>query len=175
MVVDHEWGEVREWMEGDCRNIQWMTTVDSWHELEPVVDQFLVASVDAVMAACAAAPVPWMVLSYDPLTGMLSVVPAREPSWPVEEGNLVELSLSSLFLEMQAERTYNESTDGSLDPFYQRFWKMVRKSLQEGESGRKLAAARQVCPLQIAAFNSPTGCEIDPVADLAEWGAESRP
>jgi len=84
----------------------------------------VVAFVEAIAAAYPADPVPWMVLSYNPLTGMLSVVPAPEPSW-IEGGERVELTLSSLFLEMQAERTYDQSSDGSYDPLYERVWAIV--------------------------------------------------
>jgi hypothetical protein len=169
-VVEYDWGETREWVEGDCRNVQWSALVDSWEELEPIVCQFVAACVDAITVAYPTEPVPWMVLRYNPLTGMLSVVPAPEPSWD-EGSERVELSLSSMFLEMEAERTYNESSDGSYDPLYRRVWKMVRRSLCEGESGRKLAAARQVHPLRIAVFNSPSGCGDEPVDDWAEPGA----
>src|SRR5438128_2464350 len=154
-VAEHEWGEIREWVKGDHRLVQWSATlVDSWQELEPIVDPFVAASVEAIAAAYPAEPVPWMVLRYNPLTGMLSVVPAPEPS-SVEGDERVELTLSSLFLEMEAERTYNESSDGSYDPLYDRVWLIVGKSLREGEASSKLVAARQVHPLRIATFNSP--------------------
>ena len=166
-VVEHEWGEIREWVESNYRLVQWSALVDSWQELEPIVDRFVAASLEAIAAAYPAEPVPWMVLRYDPLTGMLSVVPAPEPSW-VEGGERVELTLSSLFLEMVAERTYNESPDGSYDTLYHRVWEIVRKSLREGEASSKLAAARQVHPLRIAAFNSPSGCGDEPVEEVAE-------
>jgi hypothetical protein len=170
-VVEREWGEIREFVESDHRLVQWSATVvDSWQELEPVVEQFVAAAVEAIAAAYPADPVPWMVLSYNPLTGMLSVVPAPEPSW-IEGGERVELTLSSLFLEMQAERTYDQSSDGSYDPLYERVWRIVRKSLREGEARDKLVAARQLHPLRIAAFNSPTGCDDEPVADLGEPSA----
>jgi hypothetical protein len=45
---------------------------------------------------------------------------------------------------------------------------MVRKGLQVGESGHKLATARALHPLQIAVFNSPTGCDDEPVEDWDE-------
>src|SRR5262249_9635423 len=128
--------------------------------------QFLAASVDAIAAAYASEPVPWMVLSYNPLTGMLSVVPSREPSLP-EDGGRVELSLSSMFLESEAERTYNESADGSYHPLYHIFWVIVvGPSLREGDASRRLAAVRALHPLRIAAFNSPTGCDDEPVTHL---------
>jgi len=165
VVAEHPWGETREWMDGDCRNVQWETIVESWRELKPIVDQFLAASVDAIAAAYPAEPVPWIVLSYNPLTGMLSVVPSREPSLP-EEGGRVEMSLSSTFLATEAERTYNESADGSYHPLYHYFWMVVGSSLREGEASRRLAAARAGHPLQIAAFNSPTGCDDEPVRHL---------
>src|SRR5262245_43026909 len=111
-VEEHEWGEVREWVEHNCRNVQWYTLVEFWPDLEPIVDQFLAASVDAVVAAYPSEPVPWLVLRFNPLTGMLSVVPAPEPSW-AEGGERVELSLSSSFWEMEAERIYNAADDGS--------------------------------------------------------------
>jgi hypothetical protein len=164
-VADHPWGETREWVEGDCRNVQWSTTVESWRELKPVVDQFLAASVEAVVAAYPAEPVPWIVLSYNPLTGMVSVVPSREPSWP-EEGARVELSLSSTFLESEAERNYNESADGSFQPLYHYFWMAVGSCLREGDASRRLAGARKSHPARIAAFNSPTGCDEEPVESL---------
>jgi hypothetical protein len=166
VVETHPWGETREWVDGDCRNVQWGTTVESWHELKPVVDQFLAAAVNAIAAAYPAEPVPWMVLSYDPLTGMLSVVPSREPSWP-EAGARVELSLSSTFLESEAERTYNEFADGSYHPLYHMFWVfVVGSSLRAGDVSRRLAAARAVHPLRIAAFNSLTGCDDELVTHL---------
>src|SRR5262249_14167794 len=127
--------------------------------------QFLAASVDALVAAYPAEPVPWMVLRFNPLAGMLSVAPAPEPSW-VEGGERVELSLSSSFWEMEAERTYNESSDGSYEPLYVRVWGMVQKSLQEGECSRKLAAARALHPLRIVGFNSPSGCGDERVEGL---------
>jgi hypothetical protein len=169
--VEHEWGEIREWVERNHRLVQWSATlVDSWQELEPIIDPFVAASIEAIAAAYPTEPVPWMVVRYNPLTGMLSVVPTPEPSW-VEGGERVELTLSSLFLEMQAERTYNESSDGSYDPLYDRVWEIVRRSLREGEASNELAAARQLHPLRIAAFNSPSGCGDEPVEDLAEPGA----
>jgi hypothetical protein len=164
-VVEHEWGEIREWVESNYRLVQWSALVDSWQELEPIVAQFVAASIEAIAAAYPAEPVPWMVLRYNPLTGMLSAVPAPEPSW-VEGGERVELTLSSLFLEMEAERTYNESCEGSYDPLYDRVWQKVGKSLREGEASSKLAAARQMHPLRIAAFNSPSGCGDEPVEEV---------
>ena len=166
-VVGHEWGEIREWVEGNRRLVQWSALVDSWQELELVVDQFVAASVEGIAAAYPTEPVPWMVLRYNPLTGMLSAVPAPEPCW-VEGGERIELTLSSLFLEMQAERTYNESSDGAYDPLYHRVWRIVGKSLRQGEASNKLETARKVHPFRIAAFNSPTGCDDEPVEDLAE-------
>jgi hypothetical protein len=160
-VTDHEWGEVREWVEGDCRNVQWSATVESWDELGPVVDRFLAAAVDDLVTAHLGGPAPWMVLRFNPLTGMLSVSPAPEPSW--EGGDeRVELSLSSWFWETEARRTYNASRDGSFEPLYERVWGQVRMSLRGGEAGRCLTAH----PLRIAGFNSPTGCDEEPVADL---------
>jgi len=44
----------------------------------------------------------------------------------------------------------------------------VGQSLREGEASSKLAAARQVHPLRIAAFNSPSGCGDEPVEGVAE-------
>jgi hypothetical protein len=180
-VVEHEWGEIREWIKGDDRLVQWSATLaDSWQELEPIVDPFVAASIEAIAAAYPTEPVPWMVLRYDPLAGMLSVVPAPEPSW-VDGGERVELTLGSLFLEMEAERTYNESSDGSYEPLYDRVWQIVGKSLREGEASRKLAAARQVHPLRIAAFNAPSGCGDEPVEEVvepdagAEGGRDSGP
>ncbi|HKA06423.1 MAG TPA: hypothetical protein VKD71_04145 [Gemmataceae bacterium] len=170
-VVEHEWGEIREWVNGDCRFVEWSAMmVDSWQELEPIVDPFLAASIETIAAACPTEPVPWMVLRYNPLTGMLSVTSAAEPS-SVEGSDRVELTLSSLFLEMQAERTYNESSNGSYDPLYDRVWQIVRKSLREGEASSKLAAARQVHPLRIVAFNSPSGCDDEPVGEMGEQDA----
>ena len=104
---------------------------------------------------------------------MLSALPAPERSW-VEGGERVELTLSSLFLEMEAERTYNESSDGSYDPLYDRVWQIVGQSLREGEASSKLAAARQVHPLRIAAFNSPSGCGDEPVEEVAEPDASAN-
>jgi hypothetical protein len=169
-VAEHKWGEIREWVKNQHRLVQWSAPVDSWPELEPIVDPFLAASVEAIAAAYPTEPVPWMVLRYDPLAGMLSVVPAPEPSW-VEGGERVELTLSSLFLEMEAERTYNASSDGSFDPLCHRIWDLVRWSLRKGEASNKLAAARQVHPLRIAAFNSPSGCGDEPVEEVAEPNA----
>jgi hypothetical protein len=173
-VAEYEWGEIREWVKGDYRLVQWSATLaDSWQELEPIVDQFVAASIEAIAAAYPSEPVPWLVLRYNPLTGMLSVVPAPEPSC-VKGGERVELTLSSLFLGMEAERTYNESSDGSYDPLYDRVWQLLRKSLREGEASSELAAARQVQPFRIAAFNSPSGCDDEPVEDLAEPGAAAE-
>jgi hypothetical protein len=164
---EHEWGDKCEWVEGDHRLVQWSTLADTWQELEPVVDQFVAASVETIAAAYPTEPVAWIVLRYNPLTGMLSVVPAPEPSW-IEGGERVELTLCSLFLEMEAERTYNESSDGAYDPLYGRFWRIVQKSFRHGAASSKLATARKVHRFQIAAFNSPTGCDDEPVEDLAE-------
>ena|ERR1043166_3491555 len=171
-VVEHEWGEVREWVESNYRLVQWSALADSWQELEPIVDPFVAASVEAIAAAYPAEPVPWMVLRYDPLAGMLTVVPAPEPGW-VGGGERVELTLSSLFLEMEAERTYYASSDGSYDPLYDRVWGIVRASLRHGEAGRKLTAVRQRQPLRIAAFNAPSGCGDEPVELWAEPGAST--
>jgi len=166
VVAEHAWGDTREWVEGDCRIVQWGTTVETWRDLKQIVNQFLAAAVDAIVAANPAEPVAWMVLSYNPLTGMLSVMPSREPAWR-DERPRVEFSLSSTFLESEAERTYDESADGSYHPLYHMFWVIVvGSSLREGDASRRLAAARAVHPLRIAAFNSPTGCDDEPVNHL---------
>jgi len=166
-VVEHEWGEIREWVKSNNRLVQWSATlVDSWQVLQPVVEKFVAASVETIAAAYPTEPVQWMVLRFNPLTGTLSAVPAPEPSW-IEGGERVELTLSSLFLEMEAERTYNESSDGSYDPLYRRVWQIAGNSLRHGEASSKLAAARQMHPFRIAAFNSPTGCDDEAVENLA--------
>jgi hypothetical protein len=98
---------------------------------------------------------------------MLSVAPAPEPAW--EEGDeRVQLSLHSTLVEREAERTYNASSDGSYERLYRRFWNMVRRSLQDGESSSKFVVARQEHPLRIAAYNSPAGCDDEPVEDMGE-------
>ncbi|MCI0376272.1 MAG: hypothetical protein L0215_01565 [Gemmataceae bacterium] len=166
VVVEHPWGDTREWIEGNCRIVQWSVLAQSWPELEPIVDEFLAASVDAVSAAYSAETVPWMVLHYDVLTGSLHVVPAADPAEEQGDKN-VELSLNCLFLETEAERNYGASSgDDCYELLYDRFWKMVRNSLREGEASRKLATARKLHPLRIAGLNAPTGCDEEPVEDL---------
>lgn len=150
---------VQSWHEGNCRYFEWSTHETSWEGSERLIERFLASAVESATAA-GRGRFSWLVLTYEPKQGALTLVPATDPNssaddWPVH------WTLGSSFLKGEAETALAASTP-KIQEHALRIWKVVSRSLTKGEASKCLAKARGRQTWRVTGFDYFEGQERGP-------------
>jgi hypothetical protein len=151
---------VQSWHEGICRYVEWDTMETSWAESERLIGRFLSSAVAAAATARNCHP-QWLVLTYEPKQGALTLVPSSDPKTD-EEDWPVHWTLGSSFLQSEAQRAASNGTSQSMEEHVVHVWKIVSRSLTQGEASQHLAEVRARHPLRLAGYDYFEGKDHGP-------------